>query len=314
MIEIKSMSYDELKHSVDELIELKIKDAKEELEKLLSQKEQLEIAIEKKVLQIQEQKYAIFDELESSINDASELSRLHQVKIQSIDLYDLLGEATQSAIIEAIERSKDSEAASIIDEMIKELTYETIKEGELNTLRVRKILSTILNSAIEVAQVSPNQLELILESTLRGMRSGLIASIDRFKKRLAFMPLEAKHILIRDYDTIMQDLNNTDVLFSQVVQSAANESGVVCKKALLEINDKMRYDLEELVHISKETAAAMKHRFSSFAKSAVKKADNVLKSKTAKEAKKLSIGALSAAKVALANALKNAKNVMEHKD
>ena len=42
------------------------------------------------------------------------------------------------------------------------------------------------------------------------MRSGLFKAIDRFKKRLAYMPVEAKHILIEDYDTIIEDLNQID--------------------------------------------------------------------------------------------------------
>ncbi|MDX9814075.1 MAG: DUF6781 family protein [Sulfurimonas sp.] len=314
MRELEVLSFDGLKQNIDEKIKTKTEHLADELNHLLVQKEQIDIAIEKKMSEIQDAKYMLFAELESEASDESYLSKLHQIKLQSIDLYDVLSETTQSAIIEAIERYKASEAFSFIEEMIKELTYETIKEGELNTLRVRKILSTILNASIEVAEATPNQLDGILESSLRGMRSGLVLSIDRFKKRLEFMPLEAKHILIRDYDTIMQDLNHTDVIFSQVIYSSANESESITKKALQEINNKMRYDLEELVHISKETAIAMKKRFSSFAKAASKKADSMLHSKTANEAKKMGQNAISAAKIAVANAIKNAKSKMEPKE
>lgn len=312
-VEFSKLSLLEIKNITTSIIEEKTKGLRDEVENLLKQKEQLDIAIEKKSLELQEAKYAIFDELESHLdkNDTQTLAKLHQAKLQSIDLYEVLSETVESAIITALEKSKDSEAVYMIEEIIKDLTYETIKEGTLSTLRVRKILSTILHTSVDVAEASPNFLEEILEATLRGMRSGLMASIDRFKKRLAFMPLEAKHILIEDYDTIMQDLNQSDVLFSQVVQNIANESDTVTKKVLLDINKKMHYDLQELVHISKETAIVMKDRFSDLAKKAVKKADDALHSNTAKEAKKIGTQAWGIAKEALGNAIKTAKNAID---
>ena len=145
------------------------------------------------------------------------------------------------------------------------------------------------------------------------MRSGLIHSITRFKQRLAFIPIEAKHILIEDYDTIIEDLNQTDALFSQVVQTQAHESSQIIKEVLLSINKDMRYDLEELLLISKETADVMRDKFSTIAKEAVKKADSALKSPTAVEAKRMGKQALGIAKTALDSALKSAKGAMDKK-
>ena len=315
-IELKKLNLHEIRDLATDIIGNKTKKIQDELQELILQKELIERSLEKKSNELQELKYSIFNEIESHIDssDIATLSKLHQVKLQSIDLFDLLSETVESAIITALEKSKDSEAKHMIEEIIKELTFETIKEGTLNTIRVRKILSTILHSAIDIAEASPNLLEDILEATLRGMRAGLLDSIDRFKKRLVFMPLEAKHILIEDYDTIMEDLNQTDTLFLQVVQTQANESSQLTRKTLLELNKKMHYDLEELIHISKETALVMKDRFSSLAKKAVKKADTALHSTTAKEAKRMGIQAWGVAKTALNSAIKSAKNVIEPKE
>ncbi|OHE03891.1 MAG: hypothetical protein A2329_08550 [Sulfurimonas sp. RIFOXYB2_FULL_37_5] len=315
-IDFGNLSLHEIKDITSEVIGKRTKNLRDELEDLLLQKELLEKNIEKKSSELQEAKYTIFNEIESIIdkNDALTLSKLHQAKLQSIDLFDLLGETVESAIITTLEKSKDSEAKNTIEEIIKELTFETIKEGTLNTIRVRKILSTILHSSIDIAEASSNFSEEILEATLKGMRGGLMQSIDRFKKRLAYMPLEAKHILIEDYDTIMQDLNHTDVLFSQVVQNIANESTNGTRKTLLEINQRMHYDLEELVHMSKETALVMREKFSAFAKTAVKKADTALHSQSAKEAKRMGIQAWGVAKTALNNAIKSAKNKIDSKE
>ncbi len=315
-IDMSRLSLSEVKALTTTILEIETKKLHDEIEELIAKKDQIQRSIDKKSEEIQGAKYSVFNSLESLVDsgDSNTLSKLHQIKLQNIDLFDLLSETVESAIITALEKSKDSEANETIEEVIRELTYQTIKEGTLNTIRVRKILSTILHSSIDIAEATPNTSEEILEATLKGMRAGLLHSIDRFKKRLAFMPLEAKHILIEDYDTIMEDLSQTDTLFLQVVQTQANESTTATREILLDINRRMHYDLEELVHMSKETAQVMKDRFSELAKTAVKKADTALHSETAKEAKRMGIQAWGVAKSALGSAIKSAKGAIEPKE
>ena len=311
---INELTLAEIKGIATTILDLETKDLQDDLEVLLAKKDEIERSLEKKQNELQELKYTVFNALEEKLSsDESALSKLHQVKLQSIDLYDILSEMVESAIITALEKDKDGDITETIIEVIKDITFEAIKEGSLNTIRVRKILSTILISAIDVAEATPNRADEILNSTLKGMRTGLIHSIDRFKKRLAYMPLEAKHILIEDYDTIIEDLNQTDTLFSQVVNTQASQSSQSTKKILENINKEMRYDLEELVHISKETAEVMKEKFSNFAKNAVKKADTAFKSPKAKEAKRMGKEAWGVAKVALGSAIKTAKDAIDKK-
>ena len=310
----EELSLDEMNEIVMDLIQAQTASLETEVEDLLKQKELIERALEKKSEELQEKKYEIFNTLEEQLQEnPSNLIKLHQIKLQTIDLYDILSETVESAIITALEKDKDGEINEPIQEVIKEISFESIKQGSLNTIRVRKILSTILATAIDIAEATPNQAETILKATLKGMRAGLIQSIDRFKKRLAYMPIEAKHILIEDYDTIIEDLNQTDTLFAQVVLTQASQSSQTIRKMLLDINNDMKYDLQELVHISKETAEVMKKRFSSIAKLAVKKADSALKSPKAKEAKRMGAQAFSVAKTALGTALKSAKDAMDKK-
>jgi len=315
-IDISKLNLNEVKILTSSILDIETKKLHAELEMIMSKKEQLERELEKKSAQMQETKYEVFEILETIANSSDEqtISKLYQAKLQSIDLFDLLGETVESAIITALEKSNGSEANETIQELIKDLTYETIKEGTLNTIRVRKILSTILNAAIDIAEATPNLSKDILESILKGMRAGLLHSIDRFKQRLEFIPLEAKHILIEDYDTIMQDLSQTDTLFLQVVQTQANESTPRIRTILIDINKQMHYDLEELVHMSKETALVMKGRFSNLAKDAVKKADSAMQSQTAKEAKRMGVQAWGVAKSAIGSAIKSAKGVIEPKE
>ncbi|MEA1892137.1 MAG: DUF6781 family protein [Campylobacterota bacterium] len=311
--DLNKPSLEEMKTVVASILDTQTKILKDEIEELLLQKEYIERSLEKKSQELQDTKCNIFNMIEAKLTDDETLLKLHQIKLQSIDLYDFLSELVESAIITALEKDQDGDISDTIEEVIKDITFEAIKEGSLNTLRVRKILSIILASAIGIAEATPTKATEILTATLKGMRSGLIRSIARFKKRLAFMPVEAKHILIEDYETIMEDLNQTDTLFSHVVTTQADENSDEIKKILLAINKDMRYDLEELVHISKETAQAMKARFSTFAKSAVQKADTAMKSSTAKEAKRMGKQALGVARVALGSAMKSAKDVMDTK-
>ena len=313
-IEPESLSLDEMKTLTDTLIEEETHTLKEDVEKLLEQKEAIERALQKKSDELQVAKYELFNAIEEHLKDEKAIHMLHQIKLQSIDLYDMLSEMVESAIITALEKDTDGDVNDSIKEVIKEISYESIKEGSLNTIRVRKILSTILATTIDIAEATPTRAEEILSATLKGMRSGLIKSIDRFKQRLAFMPVEAKHILIEDYDTIIEDLNQTDTLFSQIIITQASQSSQPIRKILIELNQEMRYDLEELVLISKETADIIKEKFSNLAKIAVKKADVALHSPKAQEAKRMGIQAWGVAKVALGNAIKSAKDAIEKKD
>ncbi|MFT5835596.1 MAG: hypothetical protein ACI9RG_000489 [Sulfurimonas sp.] len=311
-IQINELNLNDIKTIATTILDIETKTLKSDVESLLAQKELIERNLERKAEELQESKYGVFNAIEAKlVNQSDALSKLHQVKLQSIDLFDFLSEMVESAIITALEKDTDGDIRETTEEVIKDITFETIKEGSLNTIRIRKILSTILYSAVDIAEATPTKADAILNATLRGMRGGLVRSIDRFKKRLAFMPVEAKHILIEDYDTIMEDLNQTDTLFSQVVQTQASENSQEISKLLLEINKDMRYDLEELVHISKETADIMRDRFSSFAKTAVKKADTALKSEAAQEAKRMGKQAWGVAKTALGSAIKTAKGAMD---
>ena len=314
-IQANRLTQHEIKTLSDTILHIETKTLHEELEALLTQKEQIERMIERKSQELQESKYQIFDALEHQLQseDKEALAKLHQVKLQTIDLYNLLSEIVESAIITALEKDQDSDIKASIEEVIKDITYESIKEGSLNTIRIRKILSTILQATIEIAEATPVKAQDILTPTLKGMRAGLILAIKRFKQRLAFIPIEAKHILIEDYDTIIEDLNQTDALFLQVVQTQANESSSAINKTLTEINLDMKYDLEELLRISRETADVMRERFSSIAAQAVKKADKALNSPKGIEAKRIGKQALGIAKTALGSALKSAKDVIEPK-
>ncbi len=309
----ENLTLHELKILSQTVLETETEELDVNVEDLLAQKERIERELERKSAELQKVKYEIFDDIEKAFEDTSKatISKIHQIKLQSIDLFDLLEEMVESAILTAIEKDKDIEES--LFEVTKEITYETIEEGSFNTIRIRKIISTIFNEAIKVAEAAPNRAEGILKGTLKGIRSALIRSIENFKKELQFMPEESKSILVDDYDTLRDEIFSTDNLFKQVIKGSANKSDESTKKIIKKALKDIEYDMDELVHISKETIDVMKSHFSTLKDSAYKRGSKVLSSDSAKEAKKMGQEAFGIAKSAMNNAIKSAKDVIEKK-
>lgn len=287
----------------------------DEVEELLAKKEQLNRRIDKTSHELQNAKYVLFDKIEESLGGAPEqtISKLHQIKLQSVDLFDMLNEMVESAIITALEKN-NQDIDETVEEVIKELTYETINEGALNSIRIRKILSSILQTAVNVSEATPNQANSILKSTMRGTKTGLVKSISKFQQQLLYMQDEIKAILLSDYDHTFDELIHTDMIFTQVVNNIGYANSAQTKQILDDVSNSMKYDLEELVHISKETVDIMKDKYQAVKKDALQRGTKVLRSEKAQEAKRMGIEAWGIARTALENAIKSAKNVMDKKD
>ena len=279
------------------------KTLQEELEALLVQKERIQRQIERKSDQIQEEKHRVFDALEALLGDAAgdTQTKLHQVKLQSIDLYDMLEEVIETAIITTLE--KNHEIEETIEEICKEITYETLGEGPMESGRIRLVIGTILHTAVEVSEATPNQAKSILLGTLKGIRSGLIKAMRRLKKQLLFMPEE-----IRLTETMQRETLRTDTLFTQVLQDEALHCGPESRALIDRLPKEIRFDLEELVEVSRETVELMKIQLTK----AISRSQ-VLNSKTAVEAKRMGISAWRSAKTALEGALQNAKGKIDKK-
>lgn len=314
-IDSKKLSLHELKIFTAAIIDNETLSLHDEVEELLAKKEQIQRRIDKTSHELQNSKYTLFDTIETSLADAPKetISKLHQIKLQSVDLFDMLNEMVESAIITALEKN-DEDIEETTTEVIKELTYETINEGALNSIRIRQILFNILQTAVNVAEATPNQAHMILESTMKGTKTGLIKSISKFQQQLLYMPDEIKVILLSDYDHTFDELIHTDVIFTQVVHKISLSNSAQTRDLLDEISNEMKYDLEELVHISKETVDIMKDKFKSIKKDAMLKGSKVLKSKKAQDAKRMGTQAWGVAKSAVTNAIKSAKNAIDKKE
>ena len=307
------LKFAELKAIAESILEIETQTLHDEVQDLLAQKEQIERQLEKKAIDLQNAKYEVFNTIEIDLgeNNPSIQRDLHQIKLQSIDLFDLLEEMFESAILTTLEKGHDVEET--LKEITKDITYETLNEGTMSTIRIRKIVSTILQSAIGVAEATPNAAEEILRGTLKGIRTGLVHAIRDFKQQLQYVPEELKEGVIADYGDL-DELKQTNLVFTQTIQSLSSKTDTSTQALLQKVSQDIHLDMDELILISKETVEVMKDRFNLATKDALVRGSRALQqSDTAKEAKRMGIQAFSAAKTALDSALKTAKDKIEKK-
>lgn len=304
------LSLQELKIFASAILEEEGHSLHDELEDLITQKERLERQILRKSEELQHLKYSLFDALEKHLGNSDEmLEKLHQVKLQSVDLLDILEEITESAIITTLEKGSDIEET--LHEIIKEITFETLNANVLNAVRIRRILASILQSAINIAEATPNQADTIFRGTLHGIRSALIKSIEKFHQYLLYVPDEVKALYRDEYKTIETELDRIDTLFSQIFHSLKSHNSASIVQHLERISHETSSD--ELSNLSKETVELLRNRLSKIKRGVTMRGTKLLHSKSAQEAKAIGVRAWSVAKSTMQGAIKGAKEAMDKK-
>lgn len=309
---VSEMPLQELREFTTALLKKSTLSFHNELEDLIAQKETIERQIARKSDELQQLKYRFFDVLDKQFADnEAMLEKLHQIKIQSIDLLDILEEMVESALITTLERGSDIEET--LHEIIKEITFETLNANVLNAVRIRRILASILQTALNIAEATPNQADTILRGTLLGIRSALYKSIEKFHQYLLYVPEEVKALYRAEYKTIEEELDNIDTLFSQVIHSLRNKNSSVMIARLETISNDIRFDTEEIKHLSKETVELLRNRLSKLKRNVSEKSAKLLNSKSAQDAKAMGVRAWSVAKAAMEGAVKGAKDAIDKK-
>ncbi len=314
-LDVTQLSSQELKSVASSILTEATRDLNGELQELLLQKERIQWQLDKKSHELQNVKHQFFNLIEDLIKErnpqSGTIAKLHSVELQYLDLLNLLEEMVESAIITTLEKGTNIEET--LEELAKEITLQTLDEGIISAIRIRYVITTILKTAISVAEATPNSAHMILEGTIKGMRSGLIRALDRFKQKFMFTPDEAKMVLIEDPHDLYNELHHTDALFIQSIEALAAQSSPNIKAVLEEIVSDIRYDMQELVLISKETLEILGDKLSQLAKEAMQKSSNLLQSKQAQDAKKMGVRAWNVARSVIDGAIKGAKDAIDKK-
>ncbi|MDP1784502.1 MAG: hypothetical protein Q8K81_03635 [Sulfuricurvum sp.] len=307
-----TLSLPELKVLTTALLEEETAEIQDSLENLMAQKERIERQITRQRDDLQHLKYTLFNALEKHMGeDAAQLEKLHHIKLQAIDLLDLLEEMIESAIITTLE--KGSDVQETLHEIIKEITFETLNANVLNAVRIRRILSSILQSALNVAEATPNQANLILRGSMLGIRSALHKSIEKFRQYLLYIPEEVKALHRKEYQLIEDELGQIHTLFDQIIHSLSKHNSPDMIAKLLAIGTDIRFDTEELTILSHETVELLRSKLSRLRQEMSDRSNRLLNSASAQEAKAMGARAWSVAKSAMNDAIKGAKEAMEKK-
>ncbi|MBN2870645.1 MAG: hypothetical protein JXK04_06800 [Campylobacterales bacterium] len=308
----QALSLQELKVFAGAMIEEEGQTLYGELEDLIAQKERIERQIARKSEELQHLKYNLFNAVEKQLGSSEEvLEKLHQVKLQSIDLLEILEEITESAIITTLEKGSDIEET--LEEIIKEITFESLNANVLNAVRIRRILASILQTSLGIAEATPNQAETILRGTLRGIHTALIKSIEKFRQYLLYVPEEVKALYRDEYKTIELELDQVDTLFTQIFHGLRSHNNAVMIQKLEQLNDEVATSSDELNRLSQETVELLRNRLARIKRGVTAQGNRLLQSKSAQEAKAMGARAWSVAKSAMEGAIKGAKDVMEKK-
>jgi len=320
VIEPKSANSETIESILKSVLECTTESQNIALEDLILEREKIERRITQKSEELQEFRKTTFDTLETLLSDEkysfqkASLSSLHNLKLQNLDILEVLKEVSESAIVTTLEKTKNAtDIHKTIVEIAKNLTLQTLNEGILSSVRIRKVLNSILDSAIEVAEASPAHAEDIISATVHGMRKGLISSISRFQERFENTPDEAKKLLLEDMQMLFEDLHHADVLFMQTLKTKASNSTQMISETLNSIVNSTSQEMGELISVSREAIDLMRDKLTFLAQQTLERS-NVLKTRATVESKRLGVRIWESAKIALETAIKGAKEVFDSKN
>jgi len=317
VIEPKSIGSSEVETVLRTVLECTTEQQNSALEDLVLEREKIERQITHQSEELQKFRKTAFDTLERLLNDEKydfskdSLNSLHNLKLQNLDILEVLKEVTESALVTTLEKTKNSlDIHKTVIEIAKNLTLQTLNEGILSSARIRKVLNSIIDAAIEVSEASPPHAKEILSGTVHGMRKGLIAAISRFQERFENTPDEAKNLLLEDMQMLFEDLHHADVLFMQTLKIKARNSSAMITSTLTSVVNSTSDEMGELISVSREAIELMRDKLSFLAQQTLERS-SVLRDKATQESKRLGIRIWESAKTAIEGAFKSAKEVLD---
>ncbi|MCF6172625.1 MAG: hypothetical protein L3J44_02405 [Campylobacteraceae bacterium] len=267
---------------------------------------------------------------------------LNDTKLNALEMLGILRETTEEAILTTLERGSDIK--DTIFQITKNLTFQSINDGEFTKKRFIDITTTIMDTALELANENLSFSKELIDGSAKGTKEGILKAINKFKNDIKVAPddeeifnqnLElAKKELSTIEDEYIRTLKNLSLKYDGKVKTCLNEkiekydsSVEKIKRATLEAKVAISNRLEEFtnevsVDDIKEKAEVkfenLKRDVSELGKKANETLEQLKQNETAKkatmEAKKLGNRAWEVAKNMLENAMKNAKERVKKDD
>lgn len=332
---------------IDGLLRASSHDKEELLYKTIYEKEHLEKSIFTQKQQIRNVIAQTFTVLENHIthlqDDTKEgaLLALSDAKLKGIEMLGILKETAQEAILTTLE--KGSDVRDTIYEITRNLTFNTINEGDFTYRRIVDISRTIIEASIDIADEDLGYAKEILDGAINGAKDGITKAIEKFKNDLRYSPTEEMESLLEtDLSLLRKELLKVDEQFITMLEVLASQtegiSASIIKGMIEEMNSSVakikraandaKEVISERIEILKEEA---EKRFESLKKDVgelEKKASAKVESfkhyefesekekakQVASDAKKLGFRAWEVAKNMMDGAVKSAKEAIKKEE
>jgi len=326
------------------------------LYKSIYEKEQLEKSIYTQKQQIRTVLADTFNTIEAHIismqpeTQQNALTAVHDTKLRGIEMLGILKETTAEALLTTLENGSD--VADTIREITKNLTFQTIHEGDFTKQRIINISSTIIGASIEIADEDLGHAKDILDGSINGVREGITKAIEKFKNDLKYAPTDAMEGLLEtDLSELRKDLVRIDEQFITLLEVLASQSEGISASLVKEMikemtsstvkikraaNDAKEVIGERIEQLKAEASVfektfkdraekkleSLKKDVNEFEKKASAKVEsfkqfefeNDTAKQVAQEAKKLGFRAWEVAKNMMDGAVKGAKEAMKKED
>ncbi|MBL0686472.1 MAG: hypothetical protein JJV95_04325 [Sulfurospirillum sp.] len=318
----------------------------EQLYKSLYEKDQLEKSILEQKKSIKNTITGVLNTFEHCIEKMDKvtakesLKALHDIKFRDVEILGVLKETTNEALLTTLEKAEDIE--DNVFEITKNMTYETINQGEFSKSRFLNITNTVFEVAIEIANEDQGNAKSLLSGAIHGTKEGMTKAIDKFKNDLKFTSGDMADIVDRDLVTIKKELVSLEDDFiellenslkstneisreviNDILESELNSSLAKIKRVTQEARDTLGEKIEELknkkLYLEKDFIKKAEKRFGEFEKVAGQKVEELknfeFENERAKDAikktKHLGNHLLEIIKNISKNTIKNIKNIIK---
>lgn len=196
-----------------------IQDEEEYLYRLMSEKERISRQILTQKNEIKELMFDTFNDLEMRFaNDkiSSNLTikrALNEKMLDETIMKEYLSEISETAFLSAIENNENlsTDLQEKISQIAEKIVYIATCESEFNREIFTKIITIVINEAVNVANVSQIYATELIEGAVLGANLGLKKAVEKFKNDHKFSPIAPSEQLFNPDDETIKVLKNLQI-------------------------------------------------------------------------------------------------------
>lgn len=196
-----------------------IQDEEEYLYRLMSEKERISRQILTQKNEIKELMFDTFNALEirfanDKISSNLTIKRaLNEKMLDETIMREYLSEISETAFLSAIENNESlsTDVQEKISQIAEKIVYIAACESEFNREIFAKIITIVINEAVNVANVSQIYATELIEGAVLGANLGLKKAVEKFKNDHKFSPIAPSEQLFNPDDETIKVLKNLQI-------------------------------------------------------------------------------------------------------